>query len=171
MVDLSDRERISMICSAVLTIYACDRRTDRRTELAWHIRAIAYMLSRVISVRFSFCRKETSDHGIMLTHCAAAIISAHPSACRLSVTLVFLLQMLFVHKPSLAACLDSQYYSEIPHPSLPNLYSHSTVHISSAWELSPRLCRRAARNSNMREPARTSDVDTDGGRAATCTET
>jgi len=24
-----------------------DRRTDRRTELAWHIRAIAYMLSRV----------------------------------------------------------------------------------------------------------------------------
>jgi len=33
------------------TIHTCDRRTDRqtdrRTELAWHIRAIAYMLSRV----------------------------------------------------------------------------------------------------------------------------
>jgi len=29
------------------TIHACDGRTDRQTELAWHIRAIAYMLSRV----------------------------------------------------------------------------------------------------------------------------
>jgi len=28
-------------------INACDRRTDRRTELPEHIRAIAYMLSRV----------------------------------------------------------------------------------------------------------------------------
>jgi len=26
-----------------------DRRTDRQTELPWHIRAIAYMLSRVKS--------------------------------------------------------------------------------------------------------------------------
>ena len=37
--------------SRFYTIHACDRRTDRRavrrTELAWHIRAIAYMLSRV----------------------------------------------------------------------------------------------------------------------------
>ena len=33
------------------TIHACDRQTDRQTdgqtELAWHICAIAYMLSRV----------------------------------------------------------------------------------------------------------------------------
>ena len=29
------------------TIHACDGRTERRTELAWHICAIAYMLSRV----------------------------------------------------------------------------------------------------------------------------
>ena len=29
------------------TIHACDRRTDRQTEVAWHIRAIAYTLSHV----------------------------------------------------------------------------------------------------------------------------
>ena len=46
---LSDGERNSMIRSAVLIQYTrvTDRRTDRRMELAWHIRAIAYMLSRV----------------------------------------------------------------------------------------------------------------------------
>jgi len=39
------------------TKHACDRQTDRRTdgqtrtELAWHIRAIAYMLSRVKSIK------------------------------------------------------------------------------------------------------------------------
>ena len=49
MLGLSDGERISMIRSAVLTQYTrvTDRRTDGQTELAWHIRAIAYMLSRV----------------------------------------------------------------------------------------------------------------------------
>jgi len=49
MVGLSVSERISMIRAAVLIQYTrvTDRRTDRRTELAWHIRAIAYMLSRV----------------------------------------------------------------------------------------------------------------------------
>jgi len=41
---LSDRERISMIRSAVLTqsTRVTDGQTDRQTELAWHIRAIAY---------------------------------------------------------------------------------------------------------------------------------
>ena len=39
---LSDGERISMIRSAVLIQYT--RVSGRRTELAWHIRAIAYML-------------------------------------------------------------------------------------------------------------------------------
>ena len=49
MIGLSESERISMIRSAVLTQYTrvTDRRTDGRTELAWHIRAVAYMLSRV----------------------------------------------------------------------------------------------------------------------------
>jgi len=57
MLILSDGERISMIRSAVLTQYTrvtdrqtdgrTDGRTDGQTELAWHIRAIAYMLSRV----------------------------------------------------------------------------------------------------------------------------
>jgi len=49
MLVLSDGERISMIRSAVLTQYTrvTDGRTDGQTELAWHIRAIAYMLSRV----------------------------------------------------------------------------------------------------------------------------
>jgi len=49
MMGLSDGERISMMCSAVLIQYTrvTDGRTDRRTELAWHIRAIAYILSRV----------------------------------------------------------------------------------------------------------------------------
>jgi len=53
MLGLSDGERISMIHSAVLTQYTrvtdrrTDGRTDGRTELAWHKRAIAYMLSRV----------------------------------------------------------------------------------------------------------------------------
>jgi len=43
---LLDSERISMIRSAVDTIHLwCV--TDRGTELAWHIRAKAYMLSRV----------------------------------------------------------------------------------------------------------------------------
>jgi len=52
---LSDSERISMIRSAVLIQYTrvtdgqTDGRTDGQTELAWHIRAIAYMLSRVKS--------------------------------------------------------------------------------------------------------------------------
>jgi len=38
-----------MIRSAVLIQYTrvTERRTDRQTELAWHIRAITYMLSRV----------------------------------------------------------------------------------------------------------------------------
>jgi len=45
MMGLSDSERISMTRSAVLT--QSTRETDRRTELAWHIRAIAYMLSHV----------------------------------------------------------------------------------------------------------------------------
>jgi len=49
MMALSDSERILMIRSAVLIQYTrvTDRWTDGRTELAWHIRAIAYMLSRV----------------------------------------------------------------------------------------------------------------------------
>jgi len=49
MMGLSDSERILMIRSAILIQYphVTDRRTDGRTELAWHIRAIAYMLSRV----------------------------------------------------------------------------------------------------------------------------
>ena len=45
MMGLSDCERISMIRSAVLIQYT--RVTDGWTELAWHIRAIVYMLSRV----------------------------------------------------------------------------------------------------------------------------
>jgi len=59
MLGLSDGERILMIRSAVLTQYTrvtdrqtdgrTDGRTDGQTELAWHIRAIAYMLSRVIT--------------------------------------------------------------------------------------------------------------------------
>jgi len=49
MMGLSDRERISMIRSAVLIQITCvtDRWTDGQMELAWHIRAIAYMLLRV----------------------------------------------------------------------------------------------------------------------------
>jgi len=41
---LSGGERISLIRSAVLIQYTrvTDRRTDRQTELTWHIRAIAY---------------------------------------------------------------------------------------------------------------------------------
>jgi len=45
MMGLSDRERMSMIRSAVLIQYT--RVTDGQTELVWHIRSIAYMLSRV----------------------------------------------------------------------------------------------------------------------------
>ena len=49
---LSDRERISMIRSAVLIQYTrvTDGQTDRRTDgigVAYTVRAIAYMLSRV----------------------------------------------------------------------------------------------------------------------------
>ena len=49
MMGLSDSERISMIRSAVLIQYTrvTDRQTDGQSELAWHIRAIAYMLSHV----------------------------------------------------------------------------------------------------------------------------
>ena len=62
MMDLSDGERISMIRSAVLIQYMrvtdgrTDRQTDGPTELAWHIRAIAYMLSRVKIMYPSFSR-------------------------------------------------------------------------------------------------------------------
>ena len=59
MMGLSDSERLSMMRSAVLT--QCrrtrvaggqtDGRMDGQTELAWHIRAIAYMLSRVKTVK------------------------------------------------------------------------------------------------------------------------
>jgi len=45
MMALSDSERISMIRSAVLT--QSTHVTDGQTELAWHVRAIAYMLSLV----------------------------------------------------------------------------------------------------------------------------
>jgi len=49
MMGLSEVERISMIRSAVLIQYTrvTDARSDGRMELAWHILAIAYMLSRV----------------------------------------------------------------------------------------------------------------------------
>jgi len=49
MIGLSDRERIFMIHSAVLiqSTRVTDGQTDTQTELAWHIRAIAYMLSHV----------------------------------------------------------------------------------------------------------------------------
>jgi len=51
MMGLSEGERISMIRSAILIQYTrvTDRRTDGRT--AWHIRATAYMLSRVKTIR------------------------------------------------------------------------------------------------------------------------
>jgi len=49
MMVLSDGERISIIRSAVLIQYMrlTDEQMDRQTELAWHLRAIAYMLSRI----------------------------------------------------------------------------------------------------------------------------
>jgi len=49
MMGLSECERISMMRSAVLTqsTRVTDGQTGRQTELAWHIRAIAYTLSRV----------------------------------------------------------------------------------------------------------------------------
>jgi len=49
MMGPSDSERISMTRSAVLIQYTrvTDGQTDEQTGLAWHIRAIAYMLSRV----------------------------------------------------------------------------------------------------------------------------
>jgi len=58
MSGLSDSERISMICLAVLIqiTRVTDRWTDGQTELAWHIRTIAYMLSRVKSVQHYFCQ-------------------------------------------------------------------------------------------------------------------
>ena len=49
MMGLSDSERISMMRSAVLTqsTRVTDGQTDgRQTELAWHIRAIAYAVAR-----------------------------------------------------------------------------------------------------------------------------
>jgi len=49
MMGLSDSERISIMRLAILTqsTRVTDGWTDRQTELTWHIRAIAYMLSRV----------------------------------------------------------------------------------------------------------------------------
>jgi len=40
MMDLSNSERISMICSAVLIQYTRVTDGQTQTELAWHIRAI-----------------------------------------------------------------------------------------------------------------------------------
>ena len=57
MMSLSDTERISMMRSAVLiqsthvTDTQTDGQTDRQTELVWHIRAIAYMLSCIKKVK------------------------------------------------------------------------------------------------------------------------
>ena len=47
MMGLSDTDRILMMRSAALTQYTrvTDRRMDGRTELAWHIRAIAYAVA------------------------------------------------------------------------------------------------------------------------------
>ena len=62
MIGLSDGERILTIRSAVLIQYTpvtdgrTDGWTDRRTELAWHIRAVAYMLSRVKTDSFVSCK-------------------------------------------------------------------------------------------------------------------
>jgi len=56
MMVLSGGGRFSMIRSAGLIQYTrvTDRRTDGRTELALHIRAIAYMLSRVKSINLYY---------------------------------------------------------------------------------------------------------------------
>ena len=64
MMGLSDGEIILMTRSAVLTqiTRVTDRRTDRQTELAWHIRATAYMLPRVKT-------PTTADHQVL---CASA---------------------------------------------------------------------------------------------------
>ena len=50
---LSDGERILMMHLAVLT--QITHVTDGQTELAWHICAIAYMLSRVKIKKKQFC--------------------------------------------------------------------------------------------------------------------
>jgi len=52
---LSDSERILMIRSTVLI--QITRVTDGQTELAWHIRAIAYMLSRVKIISYPKAQK------------------------------------------------------------------------------------------------------------------
>jgi len=46
---LSDGKKISMIRSAILIQYT--RMTDGQTELAWHIRAIAYTLITLSRVK------------------------------------------------------------------------------------------------------------------------
>ena len=79
MMGLSDGERISMTRSAALIQYTrvADRRTDRQTELAWHIwAAIAYMLSHVkneINLTVATCCAELETAARRcLMHCAAA---------------------------------------------------------------------------------------------------
>jgi len=55
-----------MTRSAVLTQYThvTDGRTDGHTELAWHIRAIAYMLSRVKTEISLFTHIFTANGGL-----------------------------------------------------------------------------------------------------------
>jgi len=61
MTGLSDSERISLMRSAVLA--QSTRVTDRRTDLAWHIRAIAYAVARknldMRSISDTFLRRPT----------------------------------------------------------------------------------------------------------------
>jgi len=56
MTGLSDSERISMIRSAIL-IQITMRVTYRQTELAWHIRAIAYYNAVARKKRFATSRE------------------------------------------------------------------------------------------------------------------
>jgi len=71
MMGLSDGERISMILSAVLIQYT--RVTDGRTELAWHIRAIAYMLSHVKTRTVTLFSAKWSKNYLYFIHSLLAV--------------------------------------------------------------------------------------------------
>jgi len=51
-------------------IHPCDRQTDRQTELPWHIRAVAYMLSRV--------KMQSHIHRYTHTHTHTHRNTSHP---------------------------------------------------------------------------------------------
>ena len=146
MMGLPDGERISMILSAVLP--QSTRVTDGRTELAWHIRAIAYMLSRVKIVRILHDNDCSMFRGIKASESQVNIqaiifilynyisISSSICCCILFLTNQYKKQFVMLHIILIIITSSNQINDLGWFNKLANLWpshGHGTWHIHSLW--------------------------------------